>query len=61
MSAAAAAALRSDYADWLGYGDAIVDATRALQPARAPELRADLRTLYAPGGPWHDPAWRNAR
>lgn len=54
----AAAPLRADYRDWLGYADAFVSGAELFQPGRTVELRADLRTLYAVGGPWHDVAWR---
>lgn len=56
--AAAAAPLRADYRDWQGYADAFVASAEHFEPGRTIELRADLRTLYASGGPWHDIAWR---
>ena len=53
----AAAPLRAGYGDWLGYGAAVVAAAEGLQPGRTTDLRADLRTLYAPDGPWHETTW----
>ena len=54
---AAASPLRDDYRDWLSYGDAVLAVLEAARPGGIADQRADLRTLYAPGGPWHDPVW----
>lgn len=56
---AAAAPLRADYRDWLGYGNAIIEAAEQLRFGSAVDLRADLRTLYAPDGPWAEVEWRS--
>ncbi|MEZ5085940.1 MAG: hypothetical protein R2722_06725 [Tessaracoccus sp.] len=53
----AARPLRKRYSDWLGYGDAIVAATNGLAPETTINLRADMRTLYADGGPWKHLSW----
>ncbi|MFV0375517.1 hypothetical protein [Microbacterium sp.] len=55
--AAAAAPMRTRFADWYRFGDAFVQAAEWLLPGRTYDLRADTRLLYAEGGPWHDPAW----
>lgn len=54
---AAAAPMRTRFADWYRYGDAFIQGAEWFRPGRTFDLRADTRLLYAEGGPWHDPAW----
>ncbi len=56
LTATTTVSLQTAYSDWLGYGDAITTTT-SRDPARAANLRADLRTLYATDGPWHEIGW----
>lgn len=49
--------LREQYSDWLGYGDAFLAAAEVAMPGQTIPLRADVRTLFAPGGPWVRPSW----
>lgn len=51
--------LRADYRNWLGYGNAIIEAAEQLRFGSAVDLRADLRALYAPDGPWAEVEWRS--
>lgn len=53
----AASDLRRRYTDWFGFADAFLAAAERLSPGEAPTLRATIRVLYAPGGPWSDVSW----
>ncbi|MEJ1087123.1 hypothetical protein WDU99_02195 [Microbacterium sp. Mu-80] len=53
----AAAPLRERHSDWLGFADDWIAAAEIARPGRTAELRADVRTLFAEDGPWHDPGW----
>lgn len=55
--ARAALPLRTHHADWLSFGDAFIAAAERIQPGGTTDLRADLRRLYAPDGPWAETAW----
>lgn len=55
--AAVAAPLLEQHRDWFGFADAFLDACAVLQEADLPRMRAAVRVLYAPGGPWAQPAW----
>ena len=55
--ATAAAPLREDCGDWLGFGTALIEAETRASSRGTLDLRADMRMLYAPGGPWHEVQW----
>lgn len=50
--AAVAAPLRAVYGDWLSYGDAYLEGRPGGRAAASIDQRAELRLLYADGGPW---------
>lgn len=55
--ATAAEPLRDTYSDWLGFGTALIDTEARASSRGTLDLRADLRMLYAKGGPWHEIQW----
>ena len=55
--AATAEPLRDSYGDWLSFGTALIEAETRSSSRGTLDLRADLRILYARGGPWHETQW----
>lgn len=53
----AASPFRDRFGDWRRFGDAFLSGVAAFTPATITDIRADVRMLYATGGPWHDGAW----
>ena len=53
----AAEPLRDSYSDWLSFGTALIEVETRASARGTLDLRADLRILYAQGGPWHETQW----
>lgn len=53
----AAEPLRDSYSDWLSFGTVLIEAEARVSSRSTLDLRADLRMLYAPDGPWHGIGW----